>query len=155
LRPARVRGYLTPSDFEKVYRWKSPRALRYIKSNSAARIRSAPKRALATRNERRRLDALLVLRGVSVPMASAILMLVDPQRDGVIDIRVWQILHAIGAVTKKPSGVGFIFANWYQFLMILRHLSKTLGVKTRDVEEALFVAHNEHQKGRLYLESGT
>jgi hypothetical protein len=153
LRPARVRGYLTPSDLEKVCRWKSPRALQYIKGNSTASVRGATKRALETRSERRRLEALLELRGVSVPMASAILMLVDPKRYGVIDIRVWQVLHAVGTVTKKPSGVGFNFANWYQFLMILRYLSKTLGVKARDVERALFVAHKEYQKGRLYRES--
>jgi hypothetical protein len=150
LRPARARGYLSPSDLEKVCCWKSPRALHYIRSNSAAHVRDATKRALATRSERRRLDALLELRGVSVPMASAILMLVDPKRYGVIDIRVWQVLHAVGTVTKKPSGIGFNFANWYQFLMILRYFSKILGVSARDVERALFVAHKDHQKGRLY-----
>ena len=33
LRPARTRGYLTPSELEKVCRWKSARAIRYIKAN--------------------------------------------------------------------------------------------------------------------------
>jgi hypothetical protein len=153
LRPARVRGYLTPSELEKVCRWKSPRALQYIRSNSAASVCGATKRALATRSERRRLEALRELRGVSVPMASAILMLIDPKRYGVIDIRVWQLLHAFGAVTQKPSGVGFDFANWYQFLMIVRYFSKKLDVTARDVEHALFRAHKEYQKGRLYRAS--
>jgi hypothetical protein len=80
LRPARARGYLTRSELEKVCRWKSPRALQLIRSNGAARIRGATKRALATRSERRPLEALRELRGVSVPMASAILILVDPKR---------------------------------------------------------------------------
>lgn len=153
LRPARARGYLTPADLEKVCRWKSPRALQYIRSNSTASVRSATKRALGTRSEHRRLDALLELLGVSVPMASAILMLLDPKRYGVIDIRVWQVLHAISTVTKKASGVGFNFANWYQFLMILRYLSKKLSVSARDVERALFVAHKEYQNGKLYGDS--
>ena len=34
--------------------------------------------------------------------------------------------------------------------MILRYFAKEFGVKARDIERALFVAHNEHQKGRLY-----
>src|SRR2546428_774503 len=54
LRPARTRGYLTPSELEKVCRWKSARAIRYIKGNSASRVRSATRRALATRSERKR-----------------------------------------------------------------------------------------------------
>ena len=150
LRPARTRGYLTPAELEKVCRWKSPRALQYIRSNSPQSVRGATKRALATRSERQRLDALLELKGVSVPMASAILMLLNPQRYGVIDIRVWQVLYGVGTVTKKPEGVNFTFANWYQFLMVVRYLAKELGVKARDVERALFVAHKDFQKGKLY-----
>lgn len=150
LRPARERGYLTPSELEAVCRWKSPRALQHIKNNSPARVRGATSRALETRSERRRLETLLELEGVSVPMASAILMLLNPKRYGVIDIRVWQILHAVGAVTKKPKGVGFTFANWYQFLMIIRYLAKQFGVTAREVERALFKAHRKYQKGILY-----
>ena len=86
-------------------------------------------------------------------MASAILMLLYPKRYGVIDIRVWQVLHEIGAVTKKPKGVGFNFGNWYQFLMIVRYFSKQFGVTARDVERALFDAHKQYQKGTLYLQS--
>jgi hypothetical protein len=80
LRQARVRRYLTPSELEKVCRWKSARAIRHITSNSATRIRRATRRALATRSERQRLEALMTLNGVSIPMASAILMLLNPQR---------------------------------------------------------------------------
>jgi hypothetical protein len=55
LRPARLRGYLTRGELEKVCHWKSPRAIRLIKSNNGARVRMATRRALATRSERRRL----------------------------------------------------------------------------------------------------
>jgi hypothetical protein len=83
-------------------------------------------------------------------MASAILMFVDPRRYGVIDIRAWQLLHAMGAVRKKPAGIGFDFRNWYQFLMIVRHFAQEFDVKARDIERTLFYAHQEYQKGRLY-----
>ena len=83
-------------------------------------------------------------------MASAILTLLDPRRYGVIDIRVWQLLHALGEVTKKSSGVGFNFNNWYQFLMKLRYLAKKLRVSARDIERSLFFAHQANQKGTLY-----
>lgn len=150
LRPARARGYLTPMDLEAVCPWKSARAIRHIKSNSPAQIRSATTRALATRSERVRLEELLALRGVSVPMASAILMLLNPHRYGVIDIRVWQLLYSVGAVSQKSTGVGFNFNNWYQFLMIIRHFSKKFGVSARNIERTLFITHKKYQKGLLY-----
>lgn len=92
----------------------------------------------------------MTLRGVSVPMASSISMLLNPRRYGVIDIRAWQLLHAAGAVTGRPSGVGFSFSHWDQFLTILRYFAKRFNVKARDIERALFRAHRKSQKGRLY-----
>jgi hypothetical protein len=150
LRQARLRGYLTRDELEKVCRWKSARAIRLIRNNSTARVRAATQRALATRSERGRLEALRTLDGVSVPMASAILMLLDSRRYGVIDIRVWQLLYALGEVTKKSNGVGFNFNNWYQFLMKLRYFAKKLRVRARDIERSLFFAHQANQKGLLY-----
>jgi len=129
LHQARARRYLTRGELEAVCRWKSPRALPRVRRNNASMVRAATRRALATRSERLRLEELRALHGVSVPMASAILTLVDPKRYGVIDIRVWQLLHAMGAVTKNQAGSGFTFKNWYQFLMIVRHLAKRFRVK--------------------------
>jgi hypothetical protein len=73
-------------------------------------------------------------------------MLCDPRRYGVIDIRVWQLLHAVGAVAKKSSGIGLNFNNWYQFLMIIRYFSKKFGVTARNVERTLFLAHKQYQR---------
>jgi hypothetical protein len=111
LRKARDRGYLHKRELEGICMWKSPRAIRLVQSNTPAAVRAATKSALGTRSERRRLEALRTLRGVSVPMASAILTLLNPRRYGVIDIRVWQLLHRLGTVTKVQSGIGFNFNN--------------------------------------------
>ena len=150
LRPARTRGYLTRSEFEAVCVWKSPRAIHHIKANSPSQVRTATRRALATRDEGRRLSELMALRGVAVPMASSILMFVDPARYGVIDIRVWQLLYAIGTVAKKPRGVGFTVNDWCAFLATLRSMATRFHASARDVERALFRVHQEHQLGRLY-----
>jgi len=153
LRAARKRGYLTASELEAVCYWKSPRAIHHIRSNSPAAVRAATRLALTTKSERKRLEALRQLRGVSVPMASALLMLIDPRRYGVIDIRVWQLLHKVGTVTKNEAGVGFNFNQWYQFLMVLRHFARKCGVKARDIERTLFLVHRKYQTGRLYASS--
>jgi hypothetical protein len=150
LRPARQRGYLKPEELEEICKWKSARAIQHIKSNTASEIRVATSTALKTRSERQRLEALTTLKGVSVPMASAILMLLDPKRYGVIDIRVWQLMHKVGAVTKNYAGVNFTFQNWYQYLMIIRYFAKKFGTTARLIELTLFKAHKKYQLGTLY-----
>jgi hypothetical protein len=153
LRAARRRGYLTRGELEAVCRWKSPRAIWHVRSNDHHRVRGATAAALAARDEAVRLEALLALRGVSVPMASSALMLLDPRRYGVIDIRVWQLLHAERAVLRNRRGVGFGTAHWLEFLAVLRGLAARMRLSARTVERALFDAHRARQRGALYARS--
>ena len=150
LRAAKNRGYLTRSELQKACYWKSPRAIRHVRANTAWQVRAATARALRCRDDEGRIEALLRLKGVSVPMASAVLTLVNPRRYGVIDIRVWQILHEHGAVTRNSEGVGLSANNWRQFLAVIRHFARKLRVRARDVERTLFDAHRARQRGRLY-----
>jgi len=141
---------LTKPELIAICRWKSPRAIRHIEANNAATIRSLTRKAFSTRSEQKRIEYLTQLRGVGLPMASAILALVDPKRYGVIDIRVWQLLIAIKSVHKNPKGIGFTFKNWYHYLCKLRYHAKELGVSVRSVELTLFYYHQEIQEGILY-----
>ena len=90
------------------------------------------------------------LRGVSIPVASAILTLIDPKRYGVLDIRVWQLLHALDAVSRNPGGRGFDSVDWERYLACLRPIAPRLGVSVRIVEYTLFHCHRRFQIGRLY-----
>jgi hypothetical protein len=150
LRHVRRAKQFTRAEFIKMCRWKSPRATRHYERNTSAAVRRASREALGTRSERRRLEVLTGLAGVSVPTASAILTLIDPRRYGVIDIRAWQLLHRMGAVRRRPGGVGFRFGDWERYLAILRRQSRTLRVSVRRVELTLFEYHRKTQKGRLY-----
>jgi len=144
------RGWFTRGEFLRMCRWKSPRALRHYASNPAARVRRVSRAVLAARSERRRLELLTRLRGVSVPTASAILTLIDPRRYGVLDIRAWQLLFGLGAVDRKPAGRGFAPRDWLDYLAELRLHARRLGVTARAVEYTLFQCHRRFQKGRLY-----
>jgi hypothetical protein len=155
LRPVRRRGYLTKRELEAVCRWKSPRAIGWIRLNARNRIRQATSVAWAAKEERERLEALIDLQGVSVPMASAILTLVNPKRYGVIDIRVWQLLHRLGAVAGNPAGTHFTFTQWERFLILIRHFAGVFGVPARDIERTLFLVHRKYQDGRLYGPQGS
>jgi hypothetical protein len=150
MRAARKRGYLTASELEAVCHWKSARVIGLIRSNRPARVRAATRSALATRSEERRLESLLELSGVGVPMASALLMLLDPKRYGVIDIRAWQLLYATGTVRKNARGMGFTVENWLEYLTVLRRLARKFRVSARDIGRALFDIHAKYQEGLLY-----
>ena len=132
-------------------RWKSPRARRLWESNSSASIRAVSRAVLATRDERRRMELLTGLSGVGVPMASAILTLLDPRRYGVLDIRAWQLLFAIRSVEANRRGQGFTIAQWEVYLAALRHHAGRLGVSARAIEYTLFLCHRKRQRGTLYV----
>jgi len=140
----------TRAELVAMCRWKSPRAQNHYRRNAPATVRKTSREALRARGERDRLERLTSLEGVSVPTASAILTLIDPRRYGVIDIRVWQLLFRLGAVDRKPRGVGFRSADWEQYLSILRRHARALGVPVRRVELTLFEHHRKTHTGALY-----
>lgn len=147
---SRKRGYLTKPELVSVCRWKSPRAILHIRRNRPATVKNITTAAFATRSEEKRLSLLTTLHGVSVPMASSILTLTNPRRYGVIDIRVWQLLYSMNAVTTNADGAGFDFNEWAEYLNILRHFAGKYHVGARDIERTLFNVHTLYQKGRLY-----
>ena len=151
LRHAKKEKVLTKAELLEICRWKSSRTIHHVKKNHRNTIKSLTTKALTTRSEKKRIEYLTKLKGVNIPMASAILALVDPKRYGVIDIRVWQLLFALNSVKTKPKGVGFTFNNWYHYLMKLRYHAKELGVSVRSVERTLFLHHKEIQEGNLYV----
>lgn len=67
-----------------------------------------------------------------------------------LDIRVWQLLHALRAVDKRPAGRGFDAADWQRYLACLRPQATRLGASVRIVEYTLFHCHRRFQVGRLY-----
>jgi hypothetical protein len=150
LRIVRRRGEFTRAELLVMARWKSPRAEAHYRRNRAAAVRAISRGVLASRSERARMELLTRLHGVSVPVASAILTLLDPRRYGVLDIRVWQLLHATDPSLGNPRGQGFTVEQWERFLAVLRAEARRRRVTPRALEWALFHAHRTLQRGRLY-----
>jgi hypothetical protein len=150
LRHVRTDKELSRGEFLDICYWKSPRGVRRCEKNSARAVEETTQKVFATRSEKTRIDLLTSLEGVSIPTASAILTLTDPRNYGVIDIRVWQVLHALGSVTSNPRGQNFTCEQWLQFLRILRQHSRQLKVPTRLIELTIFKYHRDHQSGTLY-----
>lgn len=150
LKAVKKRGHFTKAEFLKIGVWKSPRPKQQYLKNSEEDIISISKNVLATKFEKRRIKLLTTLKGVSIPTASAILTLIDPENYGVIDIRVWQVLYLYGSVKVKPRGTNFDFNNWYNYLMKLRYYAKRFKVSVRDIERTIFLHHKKIQNGNLY-----
>ncbi len=80
-------------NLEVIVRWKSERMVHYLVGNSEAKIKRvlavavAPESSLHTA-----VEALISLRGVDLPIASAILAAVMPERYNVLDVRALEAL---------------------------------------------------------------
>ena len=86
-------GDYTLGNLEAIVRWKSERAVHYLIGNSSASIRGALEVAAAPEaSTREAVTALLGLHGVDLPVASAILTAIFPERYTVMDCHVLEAL---------------------------------------------------------------
>jgi thermostable 8-oxoguanine DNA glycosylase len=150
LKDVKKKGFLTRKQFFDVAMSKSPRPKRHYMANSEKAIIKISKSTLLTDSEDAKMTLLTSLKGVSIPVASALLTIIDPKNYGVMDIRVWQLLYLYGAVETKPKGQGFNVKDWKNYLSILRKYADISNVNVRDVERTFFFHHVKIQEGLLY-----
>lgn len=138
LRHVRRKGEFDRAEFLAMCRWKSPRVLPLCRRNAEHRVRSVARAALGERDEARRLDHLRSLRGVGLPVASSILTLIEPRRYGVLDVRAWGALRALGGVDGPRHPGALRAAHWIGYTAALRRIARTLGTTPRRVEFTLY-----------------
>lgn len=86
-------GDFTLANLEAIVRWKSERAVHYLIGNSTASIRRVLEVAAAPEaSTEEAVSALLGLHGVDIPVASAILTAIFPERYTVMDSHVLEAL---------------------------------------------------------------
>ncbi len=88
-----------------------------------------------------KLGILTSLRGVAVPVASAILALVEPDRYCVIDFRGWR---AIFDEDKR----GFTISDYKRYLAAIRELAEQLGWPVQEVDLAVW-EYDRRKHGRV------
>jgi hypothetical protein len=103
---ARKRGYYNKREFMAICLWKSSRQKNNYKTNSQEDIRSITRNAFRATDEQERIKTLCKLKGVGVPVASALLTIYNPQKYAIIDIRCVEILFENGEIewTRISSG---------------------------------------------------
>ncbi len=102
-------GEYTLVNLEAIVRWKSERVVHYLIGNSGDKIRQALKVAASPNaTVQEAIEALTTLRGVDLPIASAILAAIFPEKYAVLDFRTLEALgHARHDVEFYAEYVAF------------------------------------------------
>jgi hypothetical protein len=129
-RRIRAREY-TRKNLTEVFEWKTGgRGRSRLLNNTEEEIADALSLAANAKTERAAVAVLTGLNGVQVPVASAILTAIDPERYTVIDFRALEALDS-----KSPDRS----VNFYlDYLDTCRQLAAKHGVTLRDLDRALW-----------------
>ncbi len=102
-------GDYSLANLETIVRWKSERVVHYLIANSEAQIRKVLAIAASPETSTRdAINALTSLRGIDLPIASAILATIEPERYTVLDFRALEALgHARHNVEFYAEYVAF------------------------------------------------
>jgi hypothetical protein len=124
-------GNFKRADVEAIFDWKTKgRGRSRLKKNSDEEIKDALSLAIQAKTARAAISVLSGLRGIDVPVASAILTAIDPERFTVIDFRA---LEALGCDSKNRS-VDF----YLEYLEACCLLSRRHHVGLRKLDRALW-----------------
>ena len=130
----RKKGYLKKKQFMEICLWKSRRAKKRYDSNDATLVKKITQEAFAESDEKKKIEKLTELKGVRIPVASAILSVTDSDNYPIIDERCMQALKTLYKIEWKV-----ITSNsWLNYLDFLRKLAKEHNKTAREIEKGLF-----------------
>lgn len=135
---ARRLGHLGKSDLLRLARWKTPRSRNRVERNTEGFVRAVTRTALATPDERLRIEALTLLDGVDWPTASVILHFCHREPYPVLDYRA---LWSLGVAKPPKYGFGF----WWDYTRACRRLAARASCSMRQLDRALWQFSREKQ----------
>jgi hypothetical protein len=130
--------YLNSKRFIKIGKWKSKRPKKQYESNDDLTVKEITRFSFATNSEEARIKSLLILKGVSYPVASAILHFAFPNRYPIMDFRV---IWSLGWEQQKSYSYDF----WQKYCVEIRRISKEVKEDIRTVDKALWKYSKENQ----------
>lgn len=139
LKDERKPFFLTYDDFERVLHWKLRNqyhrgaSIRQLNNEEIIQIITAAAFAINSVNDEYnvelKINLLCTLRGVSIPIASAILALAYPDSFCVIDFRIMNLFS---------NGHPIDFTSYYNYLSCVREVSRQFGLTPMKVDVALW-----------------
>ncbi|MBP8113955.1 MAG: hypothetical protein KAY50_01295 [Chitinophagaceae bacterium] len=128
------KGWLSKPEFLEICLWKSRRPKKLYEQNSEKKIIRITKKSFLEKDEIKKIEFLTELHGVSIPTASAILCIINPEDYPVIDVRCVESLQDINLITWEKINL----TNWLDYLKIVREIAKKYNKSTREIEKGLF-----------------
>jgi len=126
-----ARGDYSRANLEAMFRWKAGgRGISRLRRNSDAEISDALRIGTSAQSERAAVSVLCGFSGLEIPLASAILTAIDPERYTIIDFRV---LESLG-VRRSWHTIDSYLAYQQQ----CRALARENGVSLRELDRALW-----------------
>jgi hypothetical protein len=126
-------------DFAIIVEWKTRgRGRSRPARNGDAEIADALDLAVAARTERSSIAVLTGLSGVEVPVASAVMTAVDPERFTIIDFRA---LWSLGVERRTYYSIGF----YLDYLAACRRIAAAADTDLRTLDKALWQYSRKHQ----------
>jgi thermostable 8-oxoguanine DNA glycosylase len=127
------------ANLKKIIGWKSARIAGLIERNSASDVAKALRFATDKRtSEKWAIETLCGLKGVGIPVASAILTMVYPDKYTIIDFRA---LEALGI----QRGDGEETVDFYlEYLQTCRSVAQEYKIDLRTLDRALWQWSKEH-----------
>ena len=128
------RGWLTKEEFLTFCLWKSRRPKKWYYLNTEKEIERITKLSFSEKDEIKKITLLTELKGVSIPTASAILSIVNPELYPIIDERCIQSLKKLNVISWETINN----KNWLDYLKIIRKLAVNNNKTAREIEKGLF-----------------
>ncbi len=122
-----VAGDFSRPNLEDIYKWKAARAIRWLRKNTDIAVKMAIEGAVAAADVKQAVDALTVLRGVRVKMASAILTAINPERYTVLDFRA---LEALGSEDSEDLDL------YVEYLEFCQNSARRYRITMRNFDRA-------------------
>lgn len=139
-------GEWTWDDVEWVVRWKSDRSIGYFRRNDWETVEYSLEKVRKASRISWQVNLLTHLEGVSVKMATAILLFTDPRRHTVLDWRAWGVLHDAGYLPYR-IGNDPTTEDYLVYLGACWSLAAEFDVGLRDLDRALWVLGEELDDG--------
>jgi hypothetical protein len=135
-------GSYTRENLNAIVEWKMEgvhltRVMSYLAQNSDVEIEAALRLAVSTDNEQSAIDTLDKLHGIGVPVASAVLTAINPEKYTIIDIYA---LRSLGV----PNGPAEKVDYYLTYLRKCRELAQQFKISLRTLDHALWQWGFEH-----------
>jgi thermostable 8-oxoguanine DNA glycosylase len=130
-------GVMSDFDFFAIVTWKSNRSKTKVRKGLNRSAEEVMRAVHTKTDDRGRLEKLIEIGGIGIPIASAVLTVCYPDRFTVLDYRAWETLRELGRVTavRMPTRPEGYFDTYLKACQALAHEN---SMTLRELDHALW-----------------